>query len=130
MLELMRDLPSNQRNSLFGVSAMFVPFPIWRSCFVVPGVGWRLRVAARQQFAGVTGYESENLRRERDQLLQDQQRLLLQRECSVPTRLESAARQLGLRPVQAGQVGKPQVNGQSPISVRTGLIHPSASLTR
>ena len=25
-----------QRNSLFGVSAMFVPFPIWRSCFVVP----------------------------------------------------------------------------------------------
>jgi hypothetical protein len=37
---------------------------------------------------------------------------------------------LGLRPLQAGQIGRRQVNGRSQLSVGTGLIHPSASLTR
>ena len=129
----MRDLPSKQRNSSIrrerDVRALS-NLALLLCCALVLAGGFVF--AARQQFAAVHfGYESENLRRERDQLLQYQQRLLLQREqASVPTRLESAARQLGLRPMQAGQVGKPQVNGQSPISVRTGLIHPSASLTR
>ena len=88
--------------------------------------------AARQHFAAVQyGYESENLRRQREQLLEDQQRLLLEKEqASLPARLELAGRQLGLRPLQAGQIGTPKVNAQSHLPVGVGLIHPSASLTR
>ena len=48
--------------------------------------------AARQHFAAVEfGYQSEGLRNERQQLLAEQQRLLLEKEqVSAPSRLESA----------------------------------------
>src|SRR5436190_19520618 len=61
--------------------------------------------AARQHFAAVQyGYQSEGLRQERDRLLQEQQHLLLRREQAyAPARLESEARELGLRPVAASQ---------------------------
>ena len=104
----MRDLPSKQRNSNIrrerDVRALS-NLALLLCCALVLAGGFVF--AARQHFAAVQlGYESENLRRERDQLLVDQQRLLLQKEqASVPARLESAARQLGLRPVQAGQIG-------------------------
>lgn len=129
----MRDLPSRQRNSNVrrerDVRALS-NLALLLCCAVVLAGGFVF--AARQHFAAVQyGYESENLRRERDQLLMDQQRLLLQKEqASVPSRLESAARQLGLRPLQAGQIGKRQTNGQSQLSIGTGFIHPSTSLTR
>ena len=128
----MQDLPSKQRTHIRRERDVRALSNLALLLCCALGLAGGFVFAARLQFAAVQfGYESENLRRERDQLLQDQQRLLLQKEqASVPSRLESAARQLGLRPVQAGQVGKPQGNGQSTMSVRTGLIHPSASLTR
>jgi cell division protein FtsL len=62
--------------------------------------------AAKQHFAAVQlGYESESLRNERKKLIEDNQRLILEKETmSSPSRLEPAARQLGLRPATAGQI--------------------------
>jgi cell division protein FtsL len=62
--------------------------------------------AGRQHFAALKyGYETENLRRERDQLAEAQRRLTLQREeAASPVRLEQAAKQLGMQPLQAAQV--------------------------
>src|SRR6266516_4454096 len=62
--------------------------------------------AAKQHFAAVQyGYQSEALRRERRQLLEEQQRLSLDKEkVSAPARLEPAARRLGLKPATPGQI--------------------------
>jgi cell division protein FtsL len=62
--------------------------------------------AAKQHFAAVQyGYKSEDLRRERTKLLQDNQLLSLEKErVSSPSRLEPAARELGLKPATAGQI--------------------------
>jgi hypothetical protein len=64
-------------------------------------------VAARQQFAAVQyGYRSEALRRERDQLLEEQRRLRLAlEERNAPGELERAAREMGLQPARASQIG-------------------------
>jgi cell division protein FtsL len=84
--------------------------------------------AARQHFAAVRyGYESETLRIEREKLLDEQQRLILEKErASSPAHLEAAARQLGLKPIQPGQVGtrKPATGRQLPVA--TALFHQSA----
>ena len=63
--------------------------------------------AAHQQFSAVRlGYQSEALRREREQLLAEQQRLLNELETErSPARLEAEARQLGLQPTRASQLG-------------------------
>ena len=62
--------------------------------------------AAKQHFAAVQyGYKSEELRRERAKLLQDNQLLSLEKEkVSSPARLEPAARELGLKPATPGQI--------------------------
>jgi cell division protein FtsL len=62
--------------------------------------------AAKQHFAAVQyGYQSESLRNEKKQLIEDNQRLALEKEqASAPSRLEPAARQLGLLPATAGQI--------------------------
>jgi hypothetical protein len=62
--------------------------------------------AARQKIAAVQyGYRSEELRRERERLLEEQQRLLVEiGERSAPERLDRAARELGLQPARAAQV--------------------------
>ena len=97
-------------------------------CGLVLAVGFVF--AARQHFAAVQfGYESESLRHERQQLLAEQQRLLLEKEqVSTPARLESAARQLGLKPLKAGQVGSRGANG--PARLATVLVTPAASFNR
>lgn len=63
--------------------------------------------AAKQHFAAVKyGYTSEELRKERELLLRENQQLSLEKEqASSPARLEAAARELGLKPLQARQVG-------------------------
>ena len=129
----MRERPSIQRNSNIrrerDVRALS-NLALLLCCALVLAGGFVF--AARQHFAAVQyGYESENLRRERDQLLEEQQRLHLEKEqASLPARLELAGRKLGLQPLQAGQIGTPKVNAQSQLPVGVGLIHPSASLTR
>ncbi len=62
--------------------------------------------AGRQHFAALKyGYETENLRRERDQLTEQQRRLILQREeAASPVKLEQAAKRLGMQPLQAAQI--------------------------
>lgn len=62
--------------------------------------------AASQHFAAIRcGYQSEDLRRERARLLEDQRRLLLTIErAAAPSRLERAARELGMQPVRSSQM--------------------------
>lgn len=63
--------------------------------------------AAQQHFAAVQyGYQSEDLRHEKERLIEEQHRLLLEREkVSSPARLEPVARQLGLKPATSRQIG-------------------------
>lgn len=88
--------------------------------------------AARQHFVAVHyGYETEALRIERQRLLEEQQHLILEKErASSPARLEAAARQLGLKPLQPGQVGtrSPELGRQLPVAA--ALIHQTASFNR
>ena len=68
-------------------------------------------LAAKQHFAAVQyGYENENLRTERKKLIEENQRLALEKErASAPDKLEPAARRLGLKPARPGQIGnRPQ----------------------
>ena len=62
--------------------------------------------AGGQHFAArKLGYETENLRKVRNNLAEDQRRFLLEREAAAsPARLERAARQLGMQPMQAEQL--------------------------
>ena len=87
--------------------------------------------AARQHFAAVQfGYKSEALRRERARLLEEQQHLKLKREQAyAPARLQTEARELGLQPLQPGQLGTPKSNyGQLPVT--PALLNPSTSFRR
>ena len=63
-------------------------------------------LAVRQQIMAVEyGYKTEALRREREQLLDEQHRLLLAvEESSSPARLEEVGRELGLQPARASQI--------------------------
>jgi predicted phage gp36 major capsid-like protein len=63
--------------------------------------------AVRQQVLAVDyGYKAEALRREREELLDEQRRLLLAvEENSSPAQLERAGLELGLRPARSSQIG-------------------------
>lgn len=63
---------------------------------------------SRQIMAVEYGYKTEALRREREQLLDEQRRLLLAvEENSSLTQLEQAARGLGMQPATAAQIEAP-----------------------
>ncbi len=129
----MQRLPSMQRNTKVRRERDFRALSrlvVLLCCGLGLAVGFVF--AARQHFAAVEfGYESESLRRERQQLLAEQQRLLLEKEqASAPARLESAARQLGLKPLKAGQVGTHRTKEQSRLPLATALINPTASFKR
>ncbi|HEU4712193.1 MAG TPA: hypothetical protein VFS76_11540 [Pyrinomonadaceae bacterium] len=66
--------------------------------------------AAKQHFAAVQyGYKSEDLRNERKKLIEENQRLALDKErVTAPDKLEPAARRLGLKPATPGQIGNPR----------------------
>jgi cell division protein FtsL len=63
--------------------------------------------AVRYQIRAVEyGYRTEALRREHDQLLDEQRRLQVELHKSLaPGRLEPAARELGMQPARAAQLG-------------------------
>lgn len=88
--------------------------------------------AARQHFAAIDyGYKSEGLRLERDKLLAEKQQLMLQREQSfAPARLATQARELGLKPIMASQVGTQKAVSPGQLPIAPALINPSASLRR
>ncbi|HLE64131.1 MAG TPA: cell division protein FtsL [Pyrinomonadaceae bacterium] len=87
--------------------------------------------AAKQHFAAVQfGYQNEDLRRERQRLLEERRRLLLERErASSPARLEPAARKLGLKPATSGQIGS-VTNKDTQANVVSAAGNPSRSPTR
>ena len=87
--------------------------------------------AARQHFAAVQyGYKSEELRREHLRLLEEQQRLMLEKEeATSPLRLDSAARRIGLQPVQPGQIATRKDSKQIEPHPAV-LINPAAALQR
>jgi len=62
--------------------------------------------AGRQHFTALDyGYKTEQLRRERDRLAEEQRRSLLQREAAAsPIHLEQAAKRLGMQSLQAAQI--------------------------
>jgi cell division protein FtsL len=73
-------------------------------CGLLLAVGFVL--AARQKFVAINyGYESENLRRERERLKEEHRHLLLKlEETTTPAQLERAAREIGLQPTRAAQL--------------------------
>src|SRR5678816_3382611 len=83
--------------------------------------------AAKQHFAAVQyGYKSEDLRTERKKLIEDNQRLVLEKErVSAPSKLEPAARNLGLQPATAGQIAKaePATSSSPEQQQELSLIH-------
>jgi cell division protein FtsL len=130
---VMRRLPSTQRNNSITRERdgrAFSRLAGLLFCGLLLAGGFVF--AAGQHFAAVHyGYESEKLRLERAQLLEEQRRLLLEREAATsPTRLERAARDIGLQPVQAAQVNvRKNVAGQLPPTASV-LVGSSASLNR
>jgi cell division protein FtsL len=88
--------------------------------------------AAQQHFAAVEyGYKSESLRLERDKLLEEKQQLLLKKEQAfAPARLASQARELGLRPLQASQVGSQKTSSGSQVPIAPAMLNPSAAFQR
>jgi cell division protein FtsL len=129
----MRRLPSTQKN--FTVTRerdrrAFSRFAGLLMCGLALTAGFVF--AAGQHFSAVRyGYQSEELRRERARLLEEQRRLLLEREAATsPTRLERAARDIGLQPVQAAQVNvRKTASGQLPPTASV-FVGTSASLNR
>jgi len=130
----MKRIPLKQRNSRINLDrdpGALSRLALLLFCGLVLAGGFVF--AARQHFAAVQyGYQSEELRRERERLIQEQQHLMLQKEQAfAPARLESEARELGLRPVAANQLEAQKAadkRGQLPIA--PALLNPAATLRR
>ena len=85
--------------------------------------------AGDQHFAALKlGYETENLRKVRNELAEDQRRFLLEREAAAsPARLERAARQLGMQPLQAEQLDPLKRTVKSSTEKNTPALSASAA---
>ena len=88
--------------------------------------------AAGQHFAAVQyGYKSEALRLEQAQLLEEQRRLMLEREQSAtPEHLGAAARGIGMQPIQPAQINPAKSLAEGQTRTVSSFINPSASLGR
>ena len=129
----MRRIPSQHRNSevhrdrdvraLSRLALLLICGLVLASGFVF---------AAQQHFTAIDyGYKSENLRRERARLLEEKQHLMLKKEQAfAPARLAVQARELGLRPLLASQVGTQKAGTRSQLPAAPALLTPSASLQR
>jgi cell division protein FtsL len=104
---MVRRIPSRQRNarvvrerdrgSLLRLGLLLCCGLTLAGGFVYAGV---------QHFAALRlGYQTENLRKVRNQLAEERRLYLLEREAATsPARLERAARQLGMQTLQAAQI--------------------------
>ena len=104
---MVRRIPSRQRNDL--VAREREPGAFFRlALLLLSGLALAggFVYAGGQHFAALKfGYQTENLRKVREGLAEDQRRFLLEREAAAsPARLERAARQLGMQPIQAAQI--------------------------
>jgi hypothetical protein len=129
----MRRVPSEQRNSKIhrdrDVRALS-RLALLLFCGLVLASGFVF--AAQQHFAAVDyGYKSEELRSERARLLEEKQQLMLKKEQAfAPARLATQARELGLKPLLASQVGIQKANRRSQLPLAPALLNPSASFQR
>jgi cell division protein FtsL len=103
----MKRMPQAQRTARVRRQRDVLAFPrlsLLLFCAVILACGFVF--AAKQHFAAVQyGYQNESLRREKQQLLEEQHRLLLEKErASSPQRLEPAALRLGLRAATSRQI--------------------------
>ncbi len=129
----MRRVPSIQRNSrihrdrdmcaLSRLALLLLSGLVLASGFVF---------AAQQHFAAIDyGYKSEGLRLEREKLLDERQHLMLKREQAfAPAQLATQARELGLKPLLASQLGTPNTSSRSGVPIAPALLNPAASLQR
>jgi hypothetical protein len=88
--------------------------------------------AAGQHFAAVQyGYQSETLRQEQAALLEEQQRLLLERErATAPDHLGAAAREIGMQPVRPEQITPARSLENPRVRTAPAFVSPSAALGR
>jgi hypothetical protein len=95
------------------------------ACGIILACGFAM--AARQQFDVVRyGYQNEDLRREREELLAEQRRLLLMlEERSSPAELERAALAIGLQPARSSQIGIAAATDASTNATRANAAPPT-----
>src|ERR687893_383429 len=88
--------------------------------------------SVRQQVAAVDyGYKTEALRREREELLDEQHRLKLAlEESSSPAKLEEAGRELGMQPARAAQIDSATREQRAGSGVFVGAAGAGATLGR
>ncbi|HKQ99209.1 MAG TPA: hypothetical protein VJT09_00970 [Pyrinomonadaceae bacterium] len=88
--------------------------------------------AAGQHFAAVQyGYKSEALRREQAELLEEQRRLMLERElATTPEQLGMAAREIGMQPIQPAQINPAHNLESRQTRSAQAFVNPSATLSR
>ena len=129
----MKRVPSKQRNSQIhrdrDVRALS-RLALLLVCGLVLASGFVF--AAQQHFVALDfGYKSEGLRRERERLLEEKQHLMLTKEQAfAPARLAIQARELGLKPLVASQVGTQKASSRSQLPLAPALLTPSASFQR
>jgi cell division protein FtsL len=129
----MRRLPPNRKN--FTVhrerdSKALVRLALLLACGLVLASGFVY--AAGQHFAAVQyGYKSEELRREQAALLEEQRRLMLEREqATTPEHLGRAAREIGMQPIHPAQITPAKSLERPQTFSAPALVNPSASLGR
>ena len=88
--------------------------------------------AVRQQILAVDyGYKTEALRREREELLDEQRKLKLAlEESSSPAKLEEAGRELGMQPARAAQIESASGGQSAESRVFVGTASAGAALGR
>ena len=104
---MVRRVPSKQRNTRVARErdrGMLFRLGILLLCGLSLAGGFVY--AGGQHFAALKlGYETENLRKIRNSLVAEQDRLVVEEQAvASPARLERAARQLGMQPMQAAQI--------------------------
>ncbi|HMG72776.1 MAG TPA: hypothetical protein VK582_04690 [Pyrinomonadaceae bacterium] len=127
---MVRRIPSRQRNARVARErdpGALVRLGLLLFCGLTLAGGFVY--AGGQHFAALKlGYETENLRKVRNNLAEDQRRFLLEREAAAsPARLERAARQLGLQPMQAEQLDPLKRTVKSSAVKTTPAVSPSAA---
>jgi cell division protein FtsL len=129
----MKRLPPNQRN--YAVrrerdSHALLRLALLLVCGLVLAGGFVY--AAGQHFTAVQyGYKSEELRREQAGLLEEQRRLMLERErAATPEHLDAAAREIGMQPIQPAQIDPARNFERTQMHSSPALVSPATSLGR
>jgi cell division protein FtsL len=127
---MVRRVPSRQRNARVARErdpGMLLRLGILLLCGLTLAGGFVY--AGGQHFAALKlGYETENLRKIRNSLVAEQDRLVLEQQAvASPARLERAARQIGMQPMQAAQIDP--LKRAAPISAEKNSAAANATVT-